>query len=197
MIIHNFDQRTDEWYNIRLGKLTGSDFHTFLGNGETKKNKLLQKAAEKITGKSDDDHFVTEDIQRGIDLEDEAILAYEMTTGNSVDKVGFIEENDFVGCSPDGLVGADGIIEVKCPKQSVFLKQVIDQKIKPEYYTQIQFNLLISGRKWCDYIAYNKNFPLFIKRFEIDTEAREKIVNAIEECTNKIKEFISSYKKRA
>ena len=197
MIIHNFDQRTDAWYTARLGKLTGSDFHTFLGNGETKKNKLLQKAAEKITGKSDDDHFVTEDIQRGIDLEDEAILAYEMTTGNSVDKVGFIEENEFVGCSPDGLVGTDGIIEVKCPKQSVFLKQVIDQKIKPEYYTQIQFNLLVSGRKWCDYIAYNKNFPLFIKRFEIDTEAREKIVNAIEECTNKIKEFISSYEKRA
>lgn len=197
MIIHNFDQRTDEWYQIRLGKLTGSDFHTFLGNGETKKNKLLQKAAEKITGKSDEEHFVTEDIQRGIDLEDEAILAYEMTSGNNVDKVGFIEENEFVGCSPDGLVGDDGIIEVKCPKQSVFLKQVIDQKIKPEYYTQIQFNLLISGRKWCDYIAYNKNFPLFIKRFEIDTEAREKIVKAIEECTGKIKEFISLYEGRA
>lgn len=197
MIIHNFDQRTDEWYQIRLGKLTGSDFHTFLGNGETKKNKLLQKAAEKITGKSDEEHFVTEDIQRGIDLEDEAILAYEMTSGNNVDKVGFIEENEYVGCSPDGLVGDDGIIEVKCPKQSVFLKQVIDQKIKPEYYTQIQFNLLISGRKWCDYIAYNKNFPLFIKRFEIDTDAREKIVKAIEECTGKIKEFISLYEGKA
>ena len=197
MIIHNFDQRTDEWYQIRLGKLTGSDFHTFLGNGETKKNKLLQKAAEKITGKSDEEHFVTEDIQRGIDLEDEAILAYEMTSGNNVDKVGFIEENEYVGCSPDGLVGNDGIIEVKCPKQSVFLKQVIDQKIKPEYYTQIQFNLLISGRKWCDYVAYNKNFPLFIKRFEIDTDAREKIVKAIKECTGKIKEFISLYEGKA
>lgn len=197
MIIHNFDQRTDEWYRIRLGRLTGSDFHTFLGNSETKKNKLLQKAAEKITGESDEEHFVTEDIQRGIDLEDEAILMYEMQTGNVVDKVGFIERDEFSGCSPDGLVGTDGIIEVKCPKQSVFLKQVVEDKIKPEYYTQIQYNLFISGRKWCDYIAYNPKFPLFIKRFDIDKETFEKIEKALNECTGKIKEFISSYKKRA
>ena len=197
MIIHNFDQRTDEWYQIRLGRLTGSDFHTFLGNSETKKNKLLQKAAEKITGESDEEHILTEDIQRGIDLEDEAILMYEMQTGNTVDKVGFIEKDEFSGCSPDGLVGTDGIIEVKCPKQSVFLKQVVEDKIKPEYYTQIQYNLFISGRKWCDYIAYNKKFPLFIKRFDIDKETFEKIEKTLNECTEKIKEFISSYKKRA
>ena len=196
MIIHNFDQRSDEWYSIRLGRLTGSDFHTFLGNSETKKNKLLQKAAEKITGKSDEERIISEDIQRGVDLEDEAILTYEMTTGNIVDKVGFIESNEYVGCSPDGLVGNDGIIEVKCPKQSIFLKQVVEEKIKPEYYTQIQFNLLISGRKWCDYIAYNKNFPLFIKRFEIDEEVRDKIIKALEECTNKIKEIVESYKQK-
>lgn len=197
MIIHNFDQRTDEWYQIRLGRLTGSDFHTFLGNSETKKNKLLQKAAEKITGESDEEHFVTEDIQRGIDLEDEAILMYEMQTGNTVDKVGFIERDEFSGCSPDGLVGTDGIIEVKCPKQSVFLKQVVEDKIKPEYYTQIQYNLFISGRKWCDYIAYNKKFHLFIKRFTVDKEVFEKIEKTLNECTEKIKEFISSYEKRA
>ena len=197
MIIHNFDQRTDEWYQIRLGRLTGSDFHTFLGSSETKKNKLLQKAAEKITGESDEEHIITEDIQRGIDLEDEAILMYEMQTGNTVDKVGFIERDEFSGCSPDGLVGEEGIIEVKCPKQSVFLKQVVEDKIKPEYYTQIQYNLFISGRKWCDYIAYNKKFPLFIKRFNVDKEVFEKIEKALNECTEKIKEFISSYEKRA
>lgn len=197
MIIHNFDQRTEEWYQIRLGRLTGSDFHTFLGASETKKNKLLQKAAEKITGESDEEHIITEDIKRGIDLEDEAILMYEMQTGNTVDKVGFIERDEFSGCSPDGLVGEEGIIEVKCPKQSVFLKQVVEDKIKPEYYTQIQYNLFISGRKWCDYIAYNKKFPLFIKRFTVDKEVFEKIEKALNECTEKIKEFISSYEKRA
>lgn len=197
MIIHNFDQRTDEWYQIRLGRLTGSDFHTFLGSSETKKNKLLQKAAEKITGESDEEHIITEDIQRGIDLEDEAILMYEMQTGNTVDKVGFIERDEFSGCSPDGLVGEDGIIEVKCPKQAVFLKQVVEDKIKPEYYTQIQYNLFVSGRKWCDYIAYNKKFPLFIKRFTVDKEVFEKIEKSLNECTEKIKEFISSYEKRA
>ena len=154
---YDIEQRSPEWYAIRLGRLTGSDFHTFLGNSETKKNKLLQKACEKITGQVEDEHYVSSDMQRGIDLEDEAVFLYEMQTGNEVKKVGFIELDEFCGCSPDGLVGEDGIIECKAPKDSVFVKQVIEDKIKPEYYTQIQYNLYVSGRKWCDYIAYNKN----------------------------------------
>lgn len=193
---YDIEQRSDEWYAIRCGRLTGSDFHTFMGNSETKKNKLLQKACEKITGKIEDDHYISADMQRGIDLEDEAVFLYEMQSGNEVKKVGFIELDEFVGCSPDGLVGDDGMIECKAPKDSVYLKQVIEDKIKPEYYTQIQYNLYVSGRKWCDYIAYNKNFELFVKRFERDEPYIEKIKVAINECVQVIKENIEKYNKK-
>ena len=193
---YDIEQRSPEWYAIRLGRLTGSDFHTFLGNSETKKNKLLQKACEKITGKAEDEHYVSSDMQRGIDLEDEAVFLYEMQTGNEVKKVGFIELDEYVGCSPDGLVGEDGMIECKAPKDSVFVKQVIEDKIKPEYYTQIQYNLYVSGRKWCDYVAYNKNFELFIKRFKRDEAYIEKIKFAINECVQVIKENIEKFNKK-
>ena len=193
---YEIEQRSPEWYAIRLGRLTGSDFHTFLGNSETKKNKLLQKACERITGKSDEERFVTPDIQRGIDLEDEAVFLYEMQTGNDVTKVGFIEYDEWLGTSPDGLVGEDGIIECKAPKDSVFVKQVIEDKIKPEYYTQIQCNLLVSGRKWCDYVAYNKNFDLFIKRFERDEEYIKKILQAKEDSVEQMEKYIDDFNKR-
>lgn len=193
---YDIEQRSPEWYAIRLGRLTGSDFHTFLGNSETKKNKLLQKACEKITGKIEEEHYISPDMQRGIDLEDEAVFLYEMQTGKEVKKVGFIELDEFCGCSPDGLVDEDGIVECKAPKDSVFVKQVIEDKIKPEYYTQIQYNLYISDRKWCDYLAYNKNFKLFIKRFERDDEYIEKIKHAKEESVETIKENIEKFNKR-
>lgn len=193
---YEIEQRSPEWITIRRGRLTGSDFHIFMGNSETKKNKLLQKACEKITGKSDDEHFVTPDMQRGIDLEDEAVFLYEMQTGNEVKKVGFIEYDEWLGTSPDGLVNEDGLIECKAPKDSVFVKQVIDDKIKPEYYTQIQCNLLVSDRKWCDYIAYNKNFDLFIKRFERDEDYIKKILEAKNDCVKQIELYIENFKKR-
>lgn len=193
---YEIEQRSPEWYAIRLGRLTGSDFHIFLGNSETKKNKLLQKACERITGKSDEEHFISPDMQRGIDLEDEAIFLYEMQTGQDVKKVGFIEYDEWLGTSPDGLVGDDGIIECKAPKDSVFVKQVIEDKIKPEYYTQIQCNLLVSGRKWCDYIAYNKNFDLFIKRFERDEEYIKKILQAKDDSVEQMEKYIDDFYKR-
>lgn len=196
MKIYTFDQRTDDWMNVRLGKLTGSDFHTMLGNSETKKRKILLKAIERIFGKSDEVQYTNADMQRGVELEEYAILLYEMQSQNIVDKVGFVELNDYVGCSPDGLIGNDGMIEVKCPCMAVYMKQVLDDKIKPEYYTQIQFNLWVTGRKWCDYVMYNENVPLYIKRIPADAEYQQKIANAVTECISAIDEIVKQYKER-
>jgi putative phage-type endonuclease len=218
MIIYDkLDQRTEDWHRIRAGKLTGSDFHTLMGNGETKNNLLLKKTAERLHGYIEEDCYTNADLQRGIELEKQARLLYEMETGIKVKEVGFIELDEWTGCSPDGLIKEEyidlrdmwesimlkdmefkddyekaerelygGIIEIKCPKDTVFLNQIIHDKIKPEYYTQIQFNMYVSGSKYCDYIAYNMNYPLFIKRIERDEDYINKIKKTINECIKKI-----------
>lgn len=200
--IYNFDQKTDEWYNIRAGKFTGSDFHTLMGNSETKKTLLLKKTAERLLNKTlEDNNYTNTDIERGIELESTACLLYEMETNNTVEHIGFAELNDWVGCSPDGIIKdteevKNGIIEIKCPKDTVFLNQVINDKIKPEYYTQIQFNLYVLNKDFCDYIAYNQNYPLFIKRIIRDNEYIERIKECIEECKTKVINNMKTFKER-
>ena len=125
MIIHNCQQRSEEWGRLRCGRFTGSDFCTFMGKGETRNKALWEKAVERITGKSEKKPIINEHIQRGIELEDTARTYYEMETGNTVVQVGFIEMDEYTGSSPDGLVGDDGIIEIKCPSSSVFLRHLI------------------------------------------------------------------------
>lgn len=196
-IYDKVEQQTEEWYSLRCGKFTASDFHTLLGNSQTKENILLKKTAERLNNAFNEDLLICNaDIQRGIELEPQARLLYEMQTGNEVKQIGFCGVDEFVGCSPDGIINDDnGIIEIKCPKDTTFIHQVITGKIKPEYYTQIQFNLFCLERKYCDYIAYNTNYPLFIKRIERDELHIEKIKQAIEECKNIVLNNIETFNK--
>lgn len=194
MIIHDFKQRTDEWYKVRAGKFTGSDFHICFGDSQAKKTLLLKKASEIIIGKVIENNYTNSDMQRGIENENVAVAGYELTTNSSITTVGFCELNERVGCSPDGLIGDDGIIEIKCPNHTIFLQQVIANKIKPEYFTQIQFNLYVTGRKWCDYVAYNEDFDLFIKRIERDEEYIKKIVDCLDDCIKEVAMLVDKFK---
>ena len=186
-----------DWLALRAGKFTGSDFVIMLGNGETKRKMILEKATEHILGKPcNKDHYTNSDMLRGIELEPIARQLYIQETFNEVEEVGFIEKDEYCGVSPDGLVGEDGIIEIKCPKDTVFVEQSITEKIKPEYYTQIQYALYITGRQWCDYVAYNENFPLLIRRYERDEEHIEKIKKALEDGIEQVKQIILNFKNK-
>lgn len=193
MIIHTFEQQSEEWCNIRLGKLTGSDFHTLLGDSETKKTLLYKKAAERLTNtSSDSDKFSNIHTVRGKELEDEARMTYELETGANVEQVGFVELNKFVGCSPDGLL-PEGGIEIKCKDNHGFLKAVVENYIEPAHRTQMQFNMYVCERKWWDYSLYNPNFsnPLRIIRVLRDDVFIEKIKLHIDSCNAKISEIMS------
>ena len=197
MIIHNMPQRSGEWYAIRFGKITGSTFYQFMGHSKTTTDRLYEKAAEHITRLPSVDTFESIDTERGKSLEDEAIFLYEVMTNTTVHPVGFIEHSPYAGCSPDGLVGLDGMIEVKCPRQTGHLKTVTTDFIKPEYIWQIQYNLYITGRKWCDYISYCKPFGTpHIIRVEPDPIAQEKIGTRLIEIESQIKEIITTYNER-
>lgn len=196
IIYEEVEQQSEEWYKLRSGRFTASYFHTLMGESATKENILLKKTAERLNPNFRDDFFITKDIERGIELESQARLLYEMQTGNEIKEIGFCEVDDFVGCSPDGLIGEDGIIEIKSPKDNVFIEQVIKDKIKPEYYTQIQYNLYCLDRNYCDYIAYNVNYPLFIKRIERDETYIEKIKKTIEQCKTIVLNNIELFNER-
>lgn len=186
-----------DWLSLRAGKFTGSDFIVMLGNSETKRKMILEKATEHILGKPcNKDKFLSADMIRGIELEDEARELYIIETFNEVEQVGFIQRDEYSGCSPDGLVEEDGLIEIKCPKDTVFVEQSISGKIKLDYYAQMQYNMFITGRKWCDYVAYNENFPLLIRRYERDEEYIKKIEIALEDGIQQVKNIISAFKKK-
>lgn len=198
MIIHNVEQGTEEWLGLRLGKFTASEFHTLMGDSQTKKTILLKKAAERITGKSSDsDSFTSIHTERGKEKESAARELYSVLSFNDVDEVGFVEFSETIGCSPDGLIGEDGGVEIKCKDNHNHLYAVINNYIEPAHRTQCQFNMYVTNRQWWDYFLYNDNFEKagHIIRVYRDMEYFKKIKQHLDACELEIQRLIEQFKK--
>lgn len=209
----NIYQGTPEWFNDRLFHFTSSELYKLLTKPKSKQDQeagkpsktaeeyIFEKLAEDLTGRYDDS-LDTKALRWGETYEADARLAYETVTGNSVDLCGFIEWSKIFGGSPDGLVGEDGIIEIKCPfntsnhvRYLLLESQYELNELKPEYYAQIQGNLLVTGRKWCDFISYDPRcirpeLALKILRANRDENFIKKAVEAIRNA-ERIKQLIS------
>jgi len=199
MIVHKIEQKSEEWNEIRKGKLTASNFSKIL----TKTGKLSSQYIDVIYENLAELHTCQSEYQptnfymeRGLELEEYAILNYESILGHIVDKVGFIESKcGMFGVSPDGLVGNDGMIEIKCLMQKKHMALLLGEYKEIEtYMPQIQFQLFISKRKWVDFISFNpdfidKNKSIFIKRIFIDEEYHKLISKAIEQYKEKFVEL--------
>lgn len=196
MQIINCDQRTDEWDKCRMGKFTASSALAIATQGKGLDTLAMQKAIERITGKKEKTVQINEYIQHGIDTEDEARLIYELETGNKVQQVGFIEDNDWVGVSPDGLIEDDGLIEIKCPCNKVYAEYLASGKVDNGYYHQMQMQMLVTKRKWCDYTVYNDNFPraIVIKRIYPDYEVMNKIADGLIKGIELAKQYMEKLK---
>jgi len=115
-----------------------------------------------------------------------------MEKGVTVEEVTFVKQDEFIGCSPDGLVGEDGLIEIKCPNNKNYFLIMLDPKnIDTKYLWQMQMQMLVTGRKWCDYMAYNPNFEkhFTIYRFEADPDKHEKLLEGFEIGKKAMKEI--------
>ena len=177
-IYNDIHQRSEEWHNIRLGRVGGSESSVLSVKGKSESGLgaaaftlLYEKAYEIIQEEPVKENIVTFAMQRGMDLEPEAIHEYELSKMVKVDQVGYILNSDYkyAGYSPDGLVGEDGLIEVKCPGNSEFMRQIITNEIPKQYFFQMQWGMFISGRKWCDYVVYNPDYdksPMYIDRVD-------------------------------
>lgn len=159
MKVHIIEQGTPEWDALRLGRFTASSAQAIASDGKGLETLIYQKAAEILTGKPAKEAFTNEDIERGKQLEHLARNAYEIQTGFSVMQIGFVEESEFIGASPDGKVDPDGLVEIKCKNDVNFLRFMIDRKIDPAHMWQMQMQMSVCDREWVDYLVYNENFP--------------------------------------
>ena len=170
------EQNTPEWHVARLGKVTASRMAELMaktksGPSASRANYMAELIVERLTG-AKADHFVNAAMQWGTDQEPNARLAYEAKTGELVEQIGFVQhpEIDMAGCSPDGLVGDEGMIEIKCPNSATHIETCISQAIPKKYQSQMQWQMACTGRKWVDFVSYDPRMPeklrLFIKRLD-------------------------------
>jgi exodeoxyribonuclease (lambda-induced) len=201
------EQRSPEWYAARLGVITASSADRIVTiNGTTKKmtsspykkQYLYKLIAEIMTGQPEVIQ-VTPPMQRGIDLEGAARDRYIEETGNDVKEVGFCKPlwNLGIGCSPDGLIGDDGMLELKCPG-GIYHTQYMLEGPKREYIIQMQFQMMCSGRKWCDFGTYNPDFKSKDAQFgHIRIERNEDMIGImkkqISSLQKDVREFIKLY----
>lgn len=186
MKIYYMKQNTKEWENIRKMKFTASNANAILNRGKGLDTLIKKMITEKYSSGNYEQYvnkFSNEHMIRGKEFEDKARAIYELETGNKVIEVGFIEKNQYVGCSPDGLVNDDGLIEIKNFNDDKYFELLLDGRIEKKYIDQMNYQLYVSEREWCDFFAFNPNFskkPYFLTRIKRD----EEIMKNIEICTN-------------
>lgn len=165
MRIHAVEQRSPEWLALRAGKLTGSCAKDMLaeiksGEAAARRDLRYKLVAERLNGQSQEDSYVNAAMQWGIDHEADAIQAYEAATGNLVEPIGFCEHDALaVGTSPDGFVGADGIVSIKCPKTATHVSYLRSSKEPAEHAAQNTHELWLTGRAWIDFVSFDPRLP--------------------------------------
>lgn len=190
MKIHDVEQGSREWLNIRLGKLTASRAQAIITNGRGLDTLCFEAVTEILTGKPIST-YTNEAMENGKNTEEEAGVVYSLNTGRDIERVGFVELNKRVGCSPDGFV-ADGLIEIKCPTPRVYTEYLYTRKVDPKYFAQIQMQMYVADKLWCDYVVFNPDFqePMIIQRIERDKKTRDKLEIGLERGVNKIQEIL-------
>lgn len=200
-------QGSEAWKQLRLGRVTASRVadvvaRTKSGYGASRANYMAQLIAERLTN-TVAEAYTNAAMQHGTETEPEARAAYEFYQGATVKEVAFVPHPkiDQSGCSPDGLVGADGLVEFKCPNTATHLETLLGQAVPAKYETQMQFQMACTGRLWCDFVSYDPRMPenmrLFIKRLSRDdkriAELEYEIAAFLLEMAVKLSELNSLY----
>lgn len=173
MKIHDVEQGSPEWLACRLGIPTASEFDRIITptgkpstQDEAYANRLI---AEIMTGKPVDEYEGNSWMVRGRELEAEAVRFYELQRDVETVKVGFVTDDArTMGCSPDRLVGDDGLLEIKCPAPHTHVQYLIEERVDRKYYTQVQGQMLVTDRQWADLMSYHPEMPPVITRIRRD-----------------------------
>lgn len=188
------EQKSEEWFAARLGKVTASRVadviaKTKTGYSASRENYMAQLVVERLTN-TQAESYTNAAMQWGTDQEPFARAAYEVQQNVLVDETGLVDHPtiEMAGASPDGLVGEDGLVEIKCPNTATHIDTLLNQTVPAKYITQMQFQMACTGRQWCDFVSFDPRMPqkaqIFIKRVPRDDAF-------IKEIESEIKKFLA------
>jgi putative phage-type endonuclease len=199
-------QRTPEWQQIRLGKVTASRIadvcaRTKSGYGASRKNYLAELVAERLTGVKSEG-FTNAAMQWGTDMEPEARIAYEFYRDAAVAEVGFVPHPSIgdTGASPDGLVGIDGLVEIKAPNTATHIDTLLSGVIPEKYILQMLWQLACTGRAYCDFVSFDPRLPepmrLFVKRIERDHARIAELETEVVAFLTEVRETVDALRRK-
>jgi putative phage-type endonuclease len=195
-MIEMMDQGSESWFQVRIGKVTASRVadviaKTKTGYSATRDNYMAQLVCERLTGQKGES-FSNAAMQHGTDTEPLARAAYEAFKDVLVDEVGFVPHPSIImaGASPDGLVGDDGLLEIKAPQTNTHIETLLSQSVPGKYNTQMQFQMACTGRQWCDFVSFDNRLPeelqLFVKRVPRDNEFIKQMEDEVVKFLNEL-----------
>jgi len=206
------EQRTSEWHQERLGKVTASCLHKVMAKlrdgrpGADRSNYMAQLICERLTG-NPTEGFTNAAMQRGTDIEPQARAMYCFQTGADVEETGFHVHPaiEMAGASPDGLIGEDGLLELKCPNSATHIATLRGEPIDRKYVLQMQWQMACTGRAWCDFASFDDRLPeemaLHIQRVQRDekliAEMEAEVRAFLAEVEAAVSELTDTYMKEA
>lgn len=198
------DQRTPEWFQIRAGKVTASRIGDLMATTKTgysasRANYMAQLVCERLTGLPQES-YSNAAMQWGTDQEPIARAEYEALRSVFVDEMGFAIHPTIenAGASPDGLVGEDGLIEIKCPNTATHIETLLSGEPDAKYVKQMMWQMACTGRAWCDFVSFDPRMPenlrLFIKRVQRDDKLIAEIEGEVRKFLAELEEKVQKLK---
>ena len=199
-------QGSEEWHEARIGKVTASRIadmmaRTKTGWGAGRENYMAELLCERLTG-SAPERFTNAAMAWGTETEPQARAAYEFITGRAVEEVGFVDHPSIAmaGASPDGLVGDDGLIEIKCPNTATHIETLLTETIPSKYRMQMLWQMACTGRSWCDFASFDPRLPgdmqLFIARVAPEPGEIDALESAAREFLAELDDKIAALRSR-
>lgn len=179
-------QGSEEWLKIRLGKVTASRVSDVIaktksGYSASRANYMAELIAERLTGEAAP-RFTNAAMEWGTATEGEARNAYSFMRNCDVTQVGFVHHPaiNMAGASPDGLVGDDGLLEIKCPNTSTHIDVFMADQAPTKYIPQMQWQMACTGRAWCDFVSYDPRMPAHLRLYKTRVERDDALIASIE-----------------
>lgn len=199
MIVIDCQQGTEEWLKARLGLITGSHMSEIItpgGKASTQVTSYLYKlAAETVTGEPGK-FYESEDMRTGTEREPEAREFYSFLRDVEIQQVGFVRHNALLcGVSPDGWIGDDAMAEFKCPADHTQVKRLAEGVLPTTYFPQIQANLWICERDWCDFVSYHPKMKPLIVRVHRNEKYIKTMASLVESASSVLQQLIEKVKK--
>jgi len=202
------EQKSPEWFAARLGKATGSRIaeivaKTKSGDSASRGNYMAQLVIERLTNKQEES-YSNDFMDWGNLQEPFARAAYEAATNVLVDEVGMITHPriEMSGASPDGLVGDDGLVEIKCPKTATHIETLLSKTVPGKYNIQMQWQMACTDRSWCDFVSFDPRMPeglqIFLKRVPRDDALiktlEDEVIKFLKEVDSKLEQLTNQLK---